>query len=84
MLPDDQLIVPIEHVPSCAAVSPSCWAEMMKFKDALLRYYRSKGCGMALFERHTSTAGTTHAYLNAVPVPLAGITTLQVRLTFSN
>jgi hypothetical protein len=40
-----------------AAASSECWAEAQRYKQALLAYYRSKGCGMVLFERHTSTAG---------------------------
>jgi hypothetical protein len=69
-----QLVVPIEHAPSLAmlaVVNPSCWAEVTRYKEALVAFHRSRGCGAVTTERFTATRGAVHAHFQVVPVPLA-------------
>ena len=74
--PEHQLVVPIEHSRSFAALQrehPSCVAEVWRFRDALVRYNAARKCGTVATERFTATRGAVHTHLQTIPVPFGDL-----------
>lgn len=51
-MPEHVLLLPIMHVPSSLELSDDARDEMNKYKEALRKYYRSKGKSCVFFERN--------------------------------
>ncbi|GBG30005.1 CWF19-like protein 1 [Hondaea fermentalgiana] len=71
-------IVPIGHEESFAAVESITLEEALKFKHAVASFYASFDCVPLFFERNVilTKAMQRHAFLEAIPLPLACTPTL--------
>ncbi|KAM0974855.1 hypothetical protein ACFX2C_017975 [Malus domestica] len=69
LVEDHVLLIPIGHSPNTVSL-PSEWEiELDKFQNALKKYYNKQGMEVVFFE--WASRRTTHANLQAVPVPSA-------------
>ena len=73
MVPQHVLVIPIEHVPCAAALSPAAYAEVEQYLGALARCFaeRLAGSKLVCFERFLSLRGKggNHCHINCLPVP---------------
>ena len=87
LVADHCQVVPVEHVPSFAALAPSAAEEVWRYLAAARRCFAAGGGGaptlgedgtpepreMVVFERHLAlrSKGGNHCHMNCVPVPRA-------------
>lgn len=70
LVPDHALIIPVAHIASSPQLPMSTRGEMMRFREALRKYYASKGQDLICFERFMETrSGNPHMHIQAIPVP---------------
>ncbi|XP_043707197.1 zinc finger CCCH domain-containing protein 64 [Telopea speciosissima] len=72
---DHVLIIPIEHMPHTLSLAPETDTELIRFKNALKRYFKTQGNEVVFFEwifKHG-----THANLQAIPIPLSKASSIQ-------
>ena len=66
LVEDHLLILPIEHIRSTLDTTDNDISDIQKFKDALVRYFDSKGKIVAFFERNFKSQ---HMQVQVVPMP---------------
>ncbi|XP_068329620.1 zinc finger CCCH domain-containing protein 64-like [Pyrus communis] len=69
LVEDHVLLIPIGHSPNTVSLPSECEIELDKFQNALKKYYNKQGKEVVFFE--WASRRTTHANLQAVPVPSA-------------
>ncbi|BFG39723.1 hypothetical protein CerSpe_259970 [Prunus speciosa] len=75
LVEDHVLLIPIGHSPNTLSLPSECEIELGKFQDALKQYYKKQGKDVVFFE--WASKRTTHANLQAVPVPSAKSAAVQ-------
>ncbi|CAL2274692.1 unnamed protein product [Prunus armeniaca] len=75
LVEDHVLLIPIGHSPNTLSLPVECEIELGKFQDALKQYYKKQGKDVVFFE--WASKRTTHANLQAVPVPSAKSAAVQ-------
>ncbi|CAL8111702.1 unnamed protein product [Orchesella dallaii] len=63
------LIIPMSHVSCATDLDEDVWAEMQKFRKALVRMFREADQDMVIFETALYLKRHPHMYLECVPMP---------------
>ncbi|CAN6680851.1 unnamed protein product [Malus baccata var. baccata] len=79
LVEDHVLLIPIGHSPNTVSLPSECEIELDKFQNALKKYYNKQGMEVVFFE--WASRRTTHANLQAVPVPSAKAADVKIYLT---
>ncbi|KAI3752752.1 hypothetical protein L2E82_24789 [Cichorium intybus] len=69
LVPDHVLILPIENLPNTLTSPQECETELVKFQKSLKDYFKKNGKEVVFFE--WVYVKTTHANLQAIPVPIS-------------
>ncbi|KAL5572476.1 hypothetical protein UlMin_022073, partial [Ulmus minor] len=81
LVQDHVLIIPIEHSPNTLTLPQECELELGKFHNSLKKHYKKQGKEVVLFEWVSKR--TSHANLQAIPVPSSRAAALQSIFTLA-
>ncbi|KAM8946527.1 CWF19-like protein 1 isoform 2-T2 [Pelodytes ibericus] len=79
LTPDHVLILPIGHYQSMVDLASEVVEEVVKYKAALKKFFKTKGKRYVMFERNYRSQ---HLQLQVVPLPLQCCTTEDIKETF--
>ncbi|XP_063303894.1 CWF19-like protein 1 [Pelobates fuscus] len=79
LISDHVLILPVGHYQSMVDLSSEVIEEVEKYKNALRKFFRTKGKRYVMFERNYKSQ---HMQLQVVPLPLQSCTTEDIKETF--
>lgn len=75
LVPDHILIVPVEHFPNTLSLGPEYETEINRLQNCLRKYFKSQGKEVVFFEWVSKRS--THANLQAVPIPTSRVHVIQ-------
>ncbi|XP_063698565.1 CWF19-like protein 1 homolog [Culicoides brevitarsis] len=73
------LLLSVNHIQSSALLSNESWEELLRFKDALRKFYASIGQVVCFFERNYRTS---HLLIDCIPLPKT--LEWQIKLTIND
>jgi len=73
IVPDHVLLIPIDHQPSTADITPEAYNEIQKYIVAYRKYAQQSGEHLVMFERFMAgrKEGGNHCHTNMIPIPKA-------------
>ncbi|XP_024017167.1 zinc finger CCCH domain-containing protein 64 [Morus notabilis] len=75
LVQDHVLVIPVEHLPNTLSLPQKSEIELGRFQNSLRKYYKSQGKDVVFFEWVSKRS--THANLQAIPVPSSKAAALQ-------
>ncbi|KAF3439609.1 hypothetical protein FNV43_RR17887 [Rhamnella rubrinervis] len=75
LVQDHVLVIPVEHSPNTLSLAPECEIDLGGFQNSLKKYYKNQGKEVVFFEWVSKRS--THANLQAIPVPSSKATAVQ-------